>query len=238
MKNACSITPAGRRVLTIESLVPFGSLISTWTQLNTLALQRLIHHSRQYEKGYLAWETVRKVRNPFFVDGTGFEGYYVGYFCSPEQVAEQLLQIGHSILDSNYRLYRFNHIFRLKLLKTLYGEIEDPQTVEVLAAQFGAVLGRLRCNLLTNSEARFFQSETYLGTSSLPAICYRWTSFNIEQRYAVSAIPLGRALGGSIGFGQLSPVDSDAGAAVASIGKFGHPLVRAYLDERTTVFNI
>jgi hypothetical protein len=196
-----------------------------------------VQNSRQYERSYLAWETVRKTRNPFFVDGTGFEGYFVGSFCSPDQVFEALLRIGHYILDSNARLYRFNFAFQKRLLATLYGEIEDPQAVEVLSAQFGAALGRLRCNLLTNQDARMFQTETYVSTVSLPPICYAWTSFGIEQRYAVAASSRDRATARIAAFDYLKPEDAEAGVVITSIGRYGHPLVRAYLDERQTLLS-
>lgn len=237
MMNSDSILPVRRSVYMIASQVPCSTLISEWVCVHGEVTTRLVQDSRQYERAYLAWETVRKSRNPFFVDGTGFEGYFVGSLYSPEQVIEALLHIGHYVLDTNARLYRYNHTFQRKLLAALYGEREDFQAIEVLAAQFGAALGRLRCNLLTNGDARMFQAETYVSTVSLPPMCYAWTPIGIDQRYAIATNPRSYDGGRTVGFNYLKPEDAEAGVVVTSIGKYGHPLVRAFLDERQTLFS-
>ncbi|HVU13349.1 MAG TPA: hypothetical protein VHD90_18855 [Phototrophicaceae bacterium] len=227
-----------RQVLTIASEVPYSTLISEYLQLHFLSLSKFIDHSRHYERPYLAWEAVRKARNPFFIDGTGLEGYYVGQCLSPEEIAERLLQLGHFMLGSNCQLYRFNYRFKSHLMKTLLGEMSDPLSIEVWSAQFGAVLGRLRCNLLTNTQTRFFQTETYQSTSSLPAIRYTQGCLTIEQEYSVP-----RSASESISVwaqpleSALKPSDSDAYLVIQSIGKFGHPLIRRYLDERNELLD-
>ena len=223
------ITP----VLTIESEVPYSSLIYGWLQVQHAPVSRFVQKSRQYESSYLAWETVRKVRNPFFVDGTGFEGYYVGQGWSPEEIVEQVLQIGRYMLSSNLRLYRFNPQFRSRLMKTLRAEMSDPQAIEVWAAQFGAALGKLRCNLLTNAKARIFQTGTYKSTYSLPSMCYEPGKYSIEQQYALPSPRWDTPPRANLRLDALSkPSDAEACLVVKSIGKFGHPLVRAYLDGR------
>ena len=224
-----------RHVLNIASEVPYSSLIYGWSQTHGRSLNKLIEHSRRYERPYLAWEAVRKVRNPFFVDGTGFEGYYVGYCHSPQEIVEQLLLIGHEMLTSNCRLYRYNYRFRSRLMKTLLAEMNDAQAIEIWSAQFGATLGRLRCNLPTNMKTRYFQAETYQSTSSLPSICYAEGQWTIEQKYAVPC-------GGSEPIprwavnleSSLKPSDIEACIVIKSIGKFGHPLIREYLDEQNS----
>ena len=222
-----------RQVLAVESEVPYSTLIYTWVQLQDGHLSRFVQKSRQYEPAYLAWETVRKVRNPFFVDGTGFEGYYVGQYRSPEALVEQLLQIGRYMLSSNLRLYRFNSLFRSRLMKTLRAEMSDPQAIEVWAAQFGAALGKLRCNLLTNAKARIFQTGTYKSTYSLPSMCYDPGKYTIEQQYALPSPRWDTPPRANLRLDALSkPSDAEACLVVKSIGKFGHPLVRAYLDGR------
>ena len=222
-----------RQIRLIESEVPYSPLIFEWLQLHNLGLHKFVEHSRKYERYYLAWETVRKVRNPFFVDGTGLEGYYVGQCFSPEEVAEKLLQIGHFMLTSNYRLYQFNHQFRSKLMKTLLAELCDPQAIEVWSAQFGAALGKLRCNLLTNAQTRYFQAETYQSTASLPTIRYSQGHYSIGQQYAVPCRGSETVPRWNMNLeSSIKPSDTDAFMVVKSIGKFGHPLIREYLNER------
>ena len=224
--------PIATQVLTVASEVPYDILIYGWLQIHDLCQSSFVQRSRQYERSFLAWETVRKVRNPFFVEGTGFEGYYIGQVQSPEEAAERLLQMGHYMLRSNYRLYRFDSAFRSRLMKTLLGEISDPKAIEVWSAQFGAALGRLRCNLLTNAEARYFQAETYLRTSSLPTIHYQQNHYTIKQEYVVPTAVSPTSARSIMGLDTLKPSDYDAGVVVWSIGKFGHPLVREYIGER------
>ncbi len=222
-----------RPVLRVETEVPYSTLIHGWLACRNGDMYRFVQNSRQYEPSYLAWETVRKVRNPFFVDGTGFEGYYVGQYGSPEEIVEHLLQIGRYMLTSNCRLYRFNPLFRSRLMKTLCAEMSDPQAIEVWSAQFGAALGRLRCNLLTNARARYFQSGTYKSTYSLPTMRYEESDHIIEQQYTVPCPELGTPRCVTVRLESLSkPSDAEACRVVKSIGKFGHPLVREYLNER------
>jgi hypothetical protein len=224
-----------RRVLKIESKVPYSTTIYEWLQLRSISLTKFVESSRKYERAYLAWEAVRKVRNPFFVDGTGFEGYFVGQCLSPEEIAEQLIKIGRHMLMSNYRLYKFNPLFRSRLLKTLFAEKTDPPAMEVLAAQFGAALGRLRCNLLTNIHTRYFQAETYQNTSSLPIIRYTQGDFSIEQEYALPCAGLHTTPHWNLSLeASLKPCDADACLVIKSIGKFGHPLIREYLGRRNS----
>jgi hypothetical protein len=105
--------------------------------------------------------------------------------------------------------------------------------MEVLAAQFGATLGRLRCNLLTNAQTRYFQAETYQSTSSLPMIRYTQEIFSIEQVYALPCVGIVTHPEWNLSLeGSLKPFDADAYRVIKSIGKFGHPLVRAYLEQR------
>jgi len=200
-------------------------------------MNQLVGHSCRYDHAYLAWEAVRKVRNPFFIDGTGFEGYYVGQGLSAEAVAANLIGIGQHILESNDRLYRFNFSFRRRLVKTLFTEANDPQAMDVLAAQFGAALGKLRCNLLTNERTRHFQTETYQKTGHLPAIQYTQKDQLIRQIYTLPLHDRQTDPQWNLSLETLvKPRDADAYQAVKSIGKFGHPLVRGYLDRRTSPF--
>lgn len=221
-----------RRVLTIESEVPYDTVMREWLRLQPLSLSKLVEYSRPYERSYLAWEAVRKVRNPYFMDGTGFEGYYVGQCLPPEAIADSVLAIGRYMLESNFRLYRFNWLFRSRLMKTLLSMRNDPQAIEVWAAQFGAALGKLRCNLLKNIQARYFQLQTYDSTFSLPPMCYAQGHCSIQQKYTLPYKEVGLEPSGVLSLQSITKQnDADAYLVVQTIGKFGHPLVRAYLDQ-------
>ena len=81
----------------IESEVPFGH--SLYASLYTQGLQlKDIRHQGNLESRYLAWETVRKQQNPFFLKGTGFEGYLVGKCPDSQAALEAILNINQNIL--------------------------------------------------------------------------------------------------------------------------------------------
>jgi hypothetical protein len=227
------MSPCAKPLLTIRSEVPYDTLLYGWLHIHQLDLNRFVERSRQYERPYLAWETVRKVRNPFFTEGTGFEGYYIGQNYSSEELLDCLLQIGHHMLRSNGRLYRFNFRFQSRLMKTLLGDRSDPEAITVWSDQFGAALGRLRCHLLTCAVASHFNTETYRHTSSLPSIRYTPNHHTITQEYRIAPTGRGTMPKSTLNLESLKPSDFDAGQVVWSIGKFGHPLVREYLRERS-----
>lgn len=217
--------------LVVESKVPCDTAIYTWLHIYDIDLDSFAQRSRQFERAYLAWETVRNVRNPFFDGGTGFEGYYIGMCFSPEQMLENLLAIGHDLLAMNLRLYRSNPRFRSKLMKTLVGECNDLDAVDAWSTQFGAVLGRLRCNLHLHREANRFQVDTYNSVVSLPQIRYQALHPRLEQRYKVSVSYPDHSSRPIINLQLLKPGDYDAGLVVTLIGRFGHPFIRQYLHE-------
>jgi hypothetical protein len=216
---------------TIESRVPCNSNLYEWLCLHGLPLERLVQPSRRYERAYLAWETVRQVRNPYFNLGTGFEGYYVGLYQSPEAMLEQLLTIGHGMLASNERLYRHEYAFKAKLMKTLQGELNDPYAISVWSSLLGATLGRLRCHIYYNYQIYCFQNETYWAVNRLPFINYRICEHHVEQHYILPVFKNGGIAKMSFSLSALNPSDCDAGLVISTIGRFGHPLVRAYLRE-------
>jgi hypothetical protein len=202
-----------------------------WLRFHDLPLNSLVQQSRKYERAYLAWETVRKLHNPFFSIGTGFEGYFVGIHHSPEEMVAQLLKIGHEMLDSNCRLYRHQYTFNAKLMKTLRGEIDDPQAIEVWSTVLGAILGKLRCNVSYHYETYRFQNETYWTVNRLPLVSYTQRDHHIEQKYVLAPFKkdyVAKKLDFSLNL--LKSSDYDAGLVVSMIGRFGHPLIRAYLN--------
>jgi hypothetical protein len=202
-----------------------------WLCLHDVPLDSLVQQSRRYERAYLAWETVRQVRNPFFNIGTGFEGYFVGNCQSPEEMLAQLLEIGHGMLTSNCRLYRHQYTFKSKLMKTLRGELDDPRAMDIWSTLLGAALGRLRCNVLYNYKTYLFQNETYWAVNRLPFIKYAQCAHHIEQEYVLARFRSSCVSKSDLCLNMLKPSDCDAGFVVSRIGCFGHPLVRAYMRE-------
>src|SRR5262249_11050633 len=132
----------------------------------------LIKESCQFERQYLAWETVRQGGNPFFENGTGFEGYFIGCCHAPSEALTQLLSLGHQILTNISRLHRFEYQFQSRLHKTLMGELEDLRAMSEWSDEFGATLARLRCKVLCNKDAQRFQSATKQIVDRLPPITY------------------------------------------------------------------
>jgi len=218
-------------MLTIESRVPHDTSLYGWLRLHDAPLDSLVQQSRRYERAYLAWETVRRVRHPFFNVGTGFEGYFVGIHQSPEETLAQLLRIGNGMLTSNCRLYRHQYTFKAKLMQTLRGELNDPHAIDVWSTLLGAILGKLRCNVYYNYATWRFQNETYWTVNRLPLIKYTQCVHRIEQEYILSPFTSNCVSKLSFCLNVLKPSDYDAGLVALRIGRFGHPLVRAYLRD-------
>lgn len=220
-------------VITISSQVPFAESLHRWLNANAVQLDTLAEHSHHYDPNYLAWETVRKIRNPYFVNGTGFEGYFVGLCRTPEEALDAVLGIGHAMLDSIALMHRFDPRYRSLLLEVLVGERYDMHALYEWNALLGGALARLRCNVTQGFQAAQFRAETYLMTTSLPAIVYRKSGNTVKQEYV---IPMDDGNNGNrlmITPQLLKPADRKAWTVVQSVGRFGHPLVRAYLREYT-----
>jgi hypothetical protein len=216
-------------IVRIDTDIPFGELIYWRHHLACKAsLETLIRLSHYYSEHYLAWEEVRKGINPFFVKGTGFEGYFVGICNSPEDVLEQLLRLGHEMLDNLTRLHPFEKRFQAKLLKALHGQATDPKAIAEWSAEFGAALARLRCNVIRNQQADAFHSHTYQIVRSLPPIQYETNDHTIRQHYAILACE-GQSSRIVLDPRALRSLDQEAWLVVETIGRFGHPLVREFV---------
>lgn len=221
--------------LTVQTEVPFGASITVRMRINDATQEELVTGSRKYVEQYLAWEIVRKCRNPFFDKGTGFEGYLVGTCSSVEQALEQIIAVGQESLDSISRLYRFNRVFKSQLMKTLTGESDEPKAMSEWSAQLGAAVARLRCRLLYNSQAAAFREQTYHIVGKLPGIQYFNKGRTIKQTYTLAYCGIDHVRQVSIASAQLKPSEQDAWIVAHFIGRFGHPLVReflAYTDKR------
>lgn len=220
---------------TIDSEVPFGGAISLELRLHDRSLTPLPAKG-QIEQRYLAWETVRKKTNPYFAEGTGFEGYLVGICPDAEAALIAILKSGQRILDAIGRLYRFSGCFRTRLMRTLVRESSDHESVHIWSAYLGAELGRLRVNVPRNKAAILFQAHTYRIVTVLPPIVYKQTQKDVLQRYAVGYVdelPPGTVSTNgrlSVSPGMLNASQREAWLVATFIGEFGHPLVREYLD--------
>src|SRR5690348_6209547 len=143
--------------LQVDSKVPFGNSIYAWLNVaQSHTLEEFVAQSRLYEPTYLAWEEVRLGRNPFFENGTGLEGYFVGLCHTPEDVLERLLEIGRDALRHITRIHLHDPHFHSVLMQVLFEESDDPTAIAEWSTEFGATLGRLRCNLLNNAEGSAF----------------------------------------------------------------------------------
>ena len=211
----------------IESEVPFGH--SLYASLYTQGLQlKDIRHQGNLESRYLAWETVRKQQNPFFLKGTGFEGYLVGKCPDSQAALEAILNINQNILDAIARLYRFEYGFRSRLFKTLTKESDHPTSINVWASYFGAELGKLRIQTIHDPVAQKFRDQTYQIVHTLPPMIYREATNDILQKYAIgAATTTGQKI--DVTLNMLPPKQQDAWLVAENIGEFGHPLVRDLL---------
>ncbi len=217
------------KILKIDTCVPYGDSIYSWLHLIPESqVHTLIEDSHQADKHYLAWETVRKGRNPFFENGTGFEGYFVGSCASTDAVFAQILGVANGMLNSIARLYRYDYTFRSKLEKTLIGEAMDPKAMNEWSAQFGAAIARLRCNVYRNHQADQFHSETYRLVSWLPPIDYKQDDHEIRQLYVID-LPDSTYNKTIINAHALPAAEQEAWMVAQAIGKFGHPLVREFV---------
>jgi hypothetical protein len=214
----------------IEGEVPFGDMLALW--LEELQLRHgapISQASHRFDRPYLAWESVRLVRNPYFENGTGMEGYWVGQTTASEEVLDGLLRIGHDALNSQLNLYRYQSNFRRRLMSALREESVDLDVLTEWSVMLGAILGRLRCNIHRNAAADTFRRETYRQVEGLPLIQYHEVGNDLQQVYELRDAdhPNGERL--YIDPSHLRTTDQDAWQVAAAIGKFGHPLVREVL---------
>ena len=222
-----SVAPAMKRV---EGEVPFGDYLLWWLERSQQhAIHPVAQLSHQFDRRYLAWETVRLARNPFFANGTGFEGYWVGDAASAEEALDRLLRLGRDALDSQARLYRYQYGFRRKLLKALLGESADLEALAEWSVTLGALLGRLRCNIHRNPQADAFRRETYRQVEGLPPIRYHEEGDDLQQAYEIRDADHPERPRLIVDPNHLRTTDQEAWKVATELGKFGHPLVRGVL---------
>lgn len=215
--------PATPGLLHVEGDIPFTEAIYRRLQLRGEILHPL---NGKNTLPYLAWETVRLGGNPFFVTGTGFEGYLVGLCQSADQALQRILEMSHEILEIIAVRYRLEYGFRQRLMATLVGDKSDPAAIEIWSIQLGAALAKWRCFMETHPEAIEFRLETYRRVKTHPRIAYSIDGDHIHQTFEVCpncGFTMPRM---SIMLPMLKPCDQEAWVVADSIGRFGHPLVR------------
>ncbi len=215
----------------IDSEVPFGKTLFAWLHFHHTHCANIANRNH-IEKQYLAWETVRLQTNPYFLKGTGFEGYFVGLCPTPEAALEAILATNQGILDAIARLYRYDYGLRQRLMRALMREIGDPKLIHIWSAYLGAALGKLRCQVSTSNEAVLFQTRTYRIVGCLPPIAYHEIEKDVTQTYLVGSEESQRASKLYVTLSSLNPCQQDAWLVATHIGEFGHPLVRKILDRR------
>lgn len=220
----------------IESKTPFSHELYVRVGLYHLDLNGATVKD-QIEQRYLAWQTVRKKTNPYFVEGTGFEGYLVGTCTSSLEALETILKVGQHILDAIAHLYRFESDNQSRLMRTLSGDFYDAKMTHIWSSYLGAELGMLRTHVPRNKAAVLFQTQTYQIVSLLPRIKYRPDHQDLMQKYAIgfldASVLTGMSNPAKIDVRALALTDSQqlAWHVVSHVGQFGHPLVRKYLDK-------
>jgi hypothetical protein len=214
-------------IIKVESEVPFGRALYDRLYIDHLRLDKLVSHDRM-EEHYLAWETVRRQTNPYFVKGTGFEGYLIGRCPTPEAALETILTINQHILDAIARFYRGEYGFQSKLMKTLNRDASDTAAIHIWSAYLGAELGRLRVQVIRCPQALAFQKQTYMLVDELPPMVYHEIEHSFTQSYAVGTGDNTRHKL-DIAINMLKPCHQDAWLVAENIGEFGHPLVRKFL---------
>lgn len=219
--------------LRVNTQVPFATSICGWVDTNQVDLQAFEATSHRYDTHYLAWQMVRKERNPYFVNGTGFEGYFVGSCRTPDQALSQILEISQTMLEHIALLHRYESGFRATLMKTLMGEQYDLRAVYEWNALFGEALARLRWRAMQDHEAMKFRDETYRLVrlaDRYSEIHYLNNTSPLQQEYfVVHDTPNSHRL--MIRSSGLHTHDREAWLVAQSVGRFGHPLVRTSLKK-------
>jgi hypothetical protein len=120
--------------------------------------------------------------------------------------------------------------FRERMMRALIEDDVDFKAVQAWAEQFGAVVARLRCNLQHNPDGNLFRIQSYRVVSGLRPISYHLFDSRIVQTYSVGRRFLPPRP--QIELNGLNPAAQEAWSVISQLGRFGHPLVREYLQQR------
>ncbi|GIK83745.1 MAG: hypothetical protein BroJett025_03670 [Patescibacteria group bacterium] len=215
--------------------LPYENLIKLAVEMNKM--RDAEKKSHRLDQAYLRWQRVRMRGIPLNGNSasnlttfkTGFEGYFVNKVRSSDELLTELLNIGKDIWANIRRLHKMNPMKIQELKKTILSN--DQYTLASVAEWsgiLGAQIGRLRVNVLHNPTALAFQSETRQAVAGLPKIEYTLDRGGpVAQRYKLPEIS-----GSTIAtFNGLTDEQKLYWATVLNLGKFGHPLVRAALEE-------
>lgn len=206
-------------IRTVFKQCPFSELV--WSQIGALSKPKAM----QGYANFLAWMLMRE-RNPFFTQGTGWEGYAVAHTVQPAHVLEWELQLGKSMID---RMYEANPpgSVRQEYLRFMEGKL-SVANLRYWNAAFGAELARQRARTLQHPLARAYRLQTYqqLPTISEVSVALEFgTSF---EQYMLPQIELHQVqrIDLSREFERMTDLQQVSLRLLCLLGMLGHPAVR------------
>lgn len=207
-----------------------GSFITKWLEIKGLSLRDLVglvNHNQ--DRGLLAWQNVKFARNPFFAEGTGFEGYDFGLVQSSAEELENLISDGQGILDSIARLHRNDRQYINVLINTLYGDQHEPRAINEWTDILGALLAKKRAKLINNPVGEKFRTETHTIVGALPKVQWHHSGDNIIKSFSLgqSVDVTGKPKLESY---DLTSKQEEALAVMMLLGEYGDPLIRLFSE--------
>lgn len=192
-------------------------------------------------RGYLAFQVLRKQDNPLIVipasdapgvvQPTALEGYAYGSFPSAEEAIRHIADVGVNSLESVARLHKYSYGRTAQMERILReGRLSregDVELLEELYAMFGAVLGRLRAELLYSHAGQEYQAQTHQAVSGVVA------NFRGEldregvltERYVLPSIRRSTQQV-SVTAGSFSQRELRGFDFLGQLGKMGNPFLR------------
>ncbi|MCR4329059.1 MAG: hypothetical protein NUV65_00760 [Candidatus Roizmanbacteria bacterium] len=178
-------------------------------------LENVLAESRQYERSYLAFQAVRHA------------GKYVGfepYLLFASAATEDELLINYA--EKKLRALNKDPEMRRMVVQTLREERVYVPALFWLHSELGALTARLRAQMMMHQEGVDFRSRLH-GLLENTTITYRVENGITRQQYTLPTIfvPPTIAIEPPVQNGSMfSPEEY-----LSSLGKVGHPLVRASL---------
>jgi hypothetical protein len=223
-----------KNTTTSYGMLPYENLILY--AISNGVIEKAKKNSHKIDQAYLRWQLVRLYGIPLSSSQekvtfkTGFEGYFVGKVKSQAELFESLLQIGQSSWLGIKRLHKFNTKRICELKNTiLSNEVASISTISEWSTILGSQIARLRMNLIHNPEALDFQTQTKRAVTSLPLLEYTLEPVGLKlYKYE---LPKPTQKTKKLEFENLNEEQILYWNIVLNLGKFGHPLIRAALQE-------
>lgn len=224
-----------RKQVLVKNRPPFVNGLVPFAQEDNpeATVEVSISLSRRYEASYLRWQLIRHI--PRFVGDdlsrlTGFEPYFIGLNLTPNEIAEQVSQIGKAQLDK-----LSSSIFREKVYQMLNGESFDLSVCLWLNGVHGSLVAKLKAQTYKVPQAATFRDLTRnLFLNPNPRrIDYSINGQIIEnQQYFLPGLSLLPELSRQDQYNERQIKDpSHSYGFMWYLGKVGHPIVRTLLGE-------